>query len=368
MRKVWKLAGAVAGLMVWAGQAGAVNAPNNDIPYAAATWNYEFSDGARDSDDGQGYQLIYGVPLSWDKTALEVTFSDIGRTRHLDGNKDYQTLLMLDLVRDFGLFGWDTKWLPKFKPFVLAGLGGIQEDVRGDRHIHFGGELGAGLLLPTNFHGWSLRADARVLGQSNDKSVAGEDMLIDYRVTAGLQIPLSYFYGEKAAVAPGADCELAVVDVGSGRRDCAADTDHDGVADSIDQCPGTALGTIVDTKGCPSGDGQVLSVVEFKTASAELTDDSKTRLNSVASKIKAIEDSSVTIEVGGHTDSVGNEPYNLMLSEQRAESVRQYLIAQGVSDKSLSAHGYGKVQPLGNNSTEAGRQENRRVEFKIVVN
>ena len=368
MRKVWNVAGAVAVLFgIWAGQAAAVNTPDYDIPYVAAQYSLEFGDSARDSDDGDGYQLSLGFPLEWTNTALELTFADLSRNRNIDGNPDYQTTLMANLVRDFGLFGWESKYLPKFKPFVLVGLGAVQEDVQGDKHLHIGGEAGGGLLLPTGIHGLALRADARALLQQNDKSAAGEDMLLDYRVSFGLQLPLTPFFDRGAKVAPAADCELAVVDVSSGRRDCAADSDHDGVADSIDQCPGTPTGTIVDTKGCPQGDAAVLKAVEFNTGSADLTEDSKIILDGVAATLLGM-DVDAAIEIGGHTDGIGNEPYNLMLSEQRAEVVKQYLIAKGLSPDSLQAHGYGKYQPLGNNQTDDGRQVNRRVEFKIVVN
>lgn len=366
MRKMLTL-GLGAALVLSAGQAFAVNAPDYDIPYAAAQYLHEFGDNARDSDDGQGYQLTLGVPLSWSKTALEITFSDLARERNLDGNKDYQTAMLVDLVRDFGLFGWETQYLPKFKPFALAGLGAIQEDVRGDKHLHVGGNVGAGLLFPTHFYGLAFRTEARVLAQDNSKSVEGEDFLIDYRVTAGLQLPLTPFFDTGAKVAPAADCSVAVVDPKSGRSDCSADSDRDGVADVADECPGTPSGTIVNTKGCPVSEGAVLRGVEFKTASAELTDDSKTILDGAVKTLSEPNTSIVVLEVGGHTDSVGNEPYNLMLSEQRAESVRQYLIGKGVPADNLQAHGYGKAQPVASNNTAEGRQENRRVEFKIVI-
>lgn len=367
MRKVWNVAGAVAGVLgLWAGQVAAVSAPNYETaPYAAVQFVHESGDTARDSDTGTGYQLSIGLPLSLDKTALEITFADISRDRNIDGNPDYQTLLVANIVRDFGLFGWESSFLPKFKPFVLLGLGAVQEDVQGDKHLHIGGEAGGGLLLPTSFHGLALRADARALIQGNGTSAPAEDILIDYRVSLGLQLPLSR---GSAPVAAAADCELAVVDVKSGRRDCAVDSDHDGVADSIDRCPGTPSGTIVDTKGCPKGEGAVVKPVKFHTGSADLTDDSKLILDGVAATLISYNESSVVVEAGGYTDAVGNEPYNLMLSEQRADTVKRYLLDKGVETRSFEARGYGKTNPAADNDTDEGRFENRRVEFKIVVN
>jgi outer membrane protein OmpA-like peptidoglycan-associated protein len=72
------------------------------------------------------------------------------------------------------------------------------------------------------------------------------------------------------------------------------------------------------------------------------------------------------LEVEGHTDSVGGEAYNQHLSEQRAGSVRDYLIQQGISGKDLSpAKGFGESQPVATNDTAAGRQRNRRVELIV---
>jgi len=74
----------------------------------------------------------------------------------------------------------------------------------------------------------------------------------------------------------------------------------------------------------------------------------------------------LVVEVAGHTDSVGTDAYNLDLSQRRAESVRQYLIDKGVDSGNLSAKGYGESQPIESNDTEEGRDENRRVNLRIL--
>jgi OOP family OmpA-OmpF porin len=73
-----------------------------------------------------------------------------------------------------------------------------------------------------------------------------------------------------------------------------------------------------------------------------------------------------TFEVAGHTDSIGSDAYNLRLSQRRADSVRSYLVQQGVDANRMSAVGYGESQPVADNGTEAGRAENRRVELRIT--
>ena len=73
----------------------------------------------------------------------------------------------------------------------------------------------------------------------------------------------------------------------------------------------------------------------------------------------------LNIEVEGHTDSVGSDEYNQKLSEQRASSVRDYLISQGLRADILTAKGFGETTPVATNDTAAGRQQNRRVELVV---
>jgi OOP family OmpA-OmpF porin len=72
------------------------------------------------------------------------------------------------------------------------------------------------------------------------------------------------------------------------------------------------------------------------------------------------------LEVGGHTDNIGSVPYNQALSERRAVAVSHALAEAGVDPKRLSAVGYGEDVPLGDNTIDAGRALNRRIEIKIV--
>ena len=72
-------------------------------------------------------------------------------------------------------------------------------------------------------------------------------------------------------------------------------------------------------------------------------------------------------EIAGHTDNVGDASFNLALSKQRAEAVRQYLIAKGIDGVLLTSTGYGDTQPIASNDDEAGRAMNRRVDFRIVL-
>ena len=79
-----------------------------------------------------------------------------------------------------------------------------------------------------------------------------------------------------------------------------------------------------------------------------------------------VENPKVNVEIGGHTDGIGSQEYNQKLSEQRAKAVYNYFVEHGVNKKRLSYKGYGKLEPIADNSTDAGRQQNRRVELKII--
>ena len=76
----------------------------------------------------------------------------------------------------------------------------------------------------------------------------------------------------------------------------------------------------------------------------------------------------MAVELSGHTSSEGRDDYNLKLSSDRANAIKQWLTTKGVDEKRIIAVGYGKTKPVADNSTEDGRKKNRRVELKIIKN
>ena len=104
--------------------------------------------------------------------------------------------------------------------------------------------------------------------------------------------------------------------------------------------------------------------VTFATNSSDLRPAFFEVLNSVGKVMKEFDQT--VVEVAGHTDSTGSEEYNQGLSERRAGSVSQYLVARGISDQRLITVGMGELRPVADNTTEAGRQANRRVEITVV--
>ena len=89
-------------------------------------------------------------------------------------------------------------------------------------------------------------------------------------------------------------------------------------------------------------------------------------LNSVARVLKKYDNS--TVLVSGHTDSTGSADYNLNLSRNRAQSVAAYLQGQGIKASRFEVMGLGSSNPIASNETASGREQNRRVEIKIIPN
>lgn len=144
------------------------------------------------------------------------------------------------------------------------------------------------------------------------------------------------------------------------------DSDKDGTNDDRDRCAGTPAGTRVDASGCPvvTKTPVVLEGVNFEFGKASLLPEARTVLDQVAASLVANPD--VRVEVAGYTDSTGPKAVNAKLSQERAGTVRAYLIENGVSAGQLETKGYGPADPVASNDTREGRSQNRRVELHKI--
>lgn len=113
-----------------------------------------------------------------------------------------------------------------------------------------------------------------------------------------------------------------------------------------------------------AGSSIVLNNVFFDTDKSELKPTSKIELDKLLAFLN--DNPSLKVELGGHTDNVGSDESNLILSEKRASAVVNYLVSNGITAERLSAKGYGESKPLESNDTEKGRAKNRRTEFTIL--
>ena len=104
--------------------------------------------------------------------------------------------------------------------------------------------------------------------------------------------------------------------------------------------------------------------ITFSVNKSDIRSDFYSVLNSVAQALKEYDQT--TVRISGYTDSTGAVSLNQRLSEDRANSVRSYLVAQGISSERIDSAGYGPSNPIASNATDEGRQANRRVEIKLI--
>lgn len=248
--------------------------------------------------------------------------------------------------------------LGRARPYVGAGLG----------YAQFSGEQPAGLSLgrswgPTAVAGIDLgvtqrffvNLSARWVDVDSKVKLNGNrvgDVALDPMIYS---VNLGYRFGATAAPAVAAVAAIAPAVVAKPIAP-PADSDGDGVIDPNDMCPDTPRGTRVGPQGCPC---DLTLKLNFAFDSSALTDSDKAQLDAAVAELKRLNWTSGVIE--GHTDSIGSDAYNQKLSERRAATVREYLIAQGISESRMVPTGFGETQPVADNKTAEGRAENRRV-------
>jgi OOP family OmpA-OmpF porin len=171
-----------------------------------------------------------------------------------------------------------------------------------------------------------------------------------------------------------------VANVETAVNDLKKDSDGDGVSDQFDKCPNTPAGTVVDGSGCPInfpppidtslfvrkttvvvGPAKAYANIQFEFDSSVLKTESYPILDLTSADLKS---SGAVCELDGFASSEGTAAHNMRLSKDRANSVKTYLVNSGVAAKKLKVKAFGETHPVADNSTEAGRILNRRVEFK----
>jgi OmpA-OmpF porin, OOP family len=308
------------------------------------------------------WELKHGATLDYGLAVGKILNEDWNLELNLNGSRpDYH-----DVPGHLGMYGADLNVLRVFNrggtfmPYVEAGLGSLTVSPSGasaSNHTFFAPTAGLGAFIKL----WENSDASRSLMLRPDLEVRGDrlgqtDSKTDYLYTLGLV----YTFG------PGTPPPPPPV-VAAPPPPPPPPPAPPPVPKTL--CPSgevPAPGAAVDANGCPLKGDVVLEGVNFQTNSAELTGDSKPILDKVAQGLR--EHPHLTVEVQGHTDSTGSAPYNLALSERRAESVRAYLVSQGVSASQLSAKGYGETEPIASNKTVVGRRANRRVVMHVLDN
>jgi OOP family OmpA-OmpF porin len=152
------------------------------------------------------------------------------------------------------------------------------------------------------------------------------------------------------------------------------DVDGDGLYPPEDACPDQpeTVNGFEDENGCPDELPEevkkytgVIEGIFFDTGKATIRSKSFVTLDAAAKVL--IDYPSLRVEVSGHTDTNGKREKNLVLSQDRADSVKQYLVGKGIAAERITTRGAGPDEPIGDNKTKAGRQMNRRIEFKLLT-
>ncbi len=164
------------------------------------------------------------------------------------------------------------------------------------------------------------------------------------------------------------------------------DTDGDGLSDGDEVLKYKTDPLNVDTDGGTVNDGVevnrgtnpldpnddvvkvgvpiILEGITFSTGKADITPESENTLRKALKTLETYSD--ITVEIAGYTDDVGSATSNQKLSEKRANSVRDWLVREGIDPTRIEARGYGESNPIASNDTPEGRQKNRRIEFKRI--
>lgn len=326
-------------------------------PMAGYVWGDD--DRGVDFDGGMG-QINIGNALN-EKVDLDfrLQYLDMGDT--------------LDQVGAGLEFTWFKDRAARVTPLFTVGAGWIDNDLKSGANTDDSLviDAGFGLQVRLNDHGIALRGDVR---QRVDFAQA--DDYADTTALIGLVVPV----GKKQTAAPVAPIDSdgdGVVDTkdacpGTAQgtpvdsTGCALDSDKDGVNDGDDLCPNTKKGAEVDATGCEQKQAVAMPVVTvyFDLNSSVLSAAGKAKLDAVSSKM--VERKYIVAVATGYTDSTGSADYNLQLSRKRANAVKGYLIERGVRTANIIAKGVGEADPVHSNDSKTGREQNRRVEVRLL--
>lgn len=266
-------------------------------------------------------------------------------------------------------------------PYIGVGVDYMKASFANASQHDFGAEVHAGLLADLTRNG------ALQLFAEAGEHLDGIHDSVNDRFT-GLGLRMNFGGAAPAAAPVVAKAAPAAAPAPVAPPPPPADSDHDGVVDSIDQCPNTVAGAKVDARGCeldsdkdgvvdrldkcpatPAGD-KVDAVgcsynmplqVTFDTNKATIKAESNGELDKFVQFLKDVP--SARGELQGHTDSDGSDKANLSLSQRRADAVKAYIVKAGIDGSRVTAKGYGESQPIADNKTAEGKAANRRVVF-----
>ncbi|MDM8569643.1 OmpA family protein [Thiotrichales bacterium HSG1] len=320
--------------------------------YVSPSVGYYFFD--EDGDNNAEDSLLYGLSIGYQinkNFALELNYSGIDSevddlATDLDGKlRNPGDDVTTDLIRLDGIYNLDLS--SPWSPYLAVGYTRLNQDPAfNSSEEEDMMDLGLGIkrsITPS----LSLKADVRAYHNFDNEDT-------DY----GLQLGVAYLFGATPPPPP----EPEPVKVVDPVDPCSLDDDQDGVNNCDDMCSGTPIGSKIETTGC-----RLLDVPEKIHLKILFDFDKAIVKQEYFPEIKRVVDfmqkyPSTKTEIQGHTDSTGNDAYNLDLSQRRTDAVFEVLVNEfGVDSSRLNPVGYGESQPIADNGTREGRQMNRRV-------
>jgi len=339
------------------------------ITFGGAHTDHEVTKDYFDDYIKHSYDLeLSGGYMIDEDTAVELSIVQPSPDQN-DGRADVEQARLSGLF----FFGEDA-----IKPYLTAGLGYGKASLNNFAEENALVSVGAGVQVAAtdNFflraeyryddmvnevvehNNYVLEAGLRFGGESVAKaSTSSNNMTDEAEKQAAAAKAKAEADAAKAAAAAKAKAEAE-----KARLAAMADSDKDGVLDTKDKCASTPANTTVDADGCPDFKGSLKGVF-FETSSARLTQNSQVVLDNAAAELKRYPN--LAVEVQAYTDSRGSDALNLKISEERAQSVRNYLLSKGVNADKVTAKGYGEANPIATNDTAEGRAQNRRVELVV---
>ncbi|MGH8279856.1 MAG: OmpA family protein [Gammaproteobacteria bacterium] len=334
----WVLAIAAAALVTASLGASAQDQSFDSRWYLAPQYSYAWPDSNEGTNNGSGWQLDFGKPLSeqWNLEFGVINY-DLDFKNGIPGSF-HQT--------EYGLNGlWFFNDRPKaFAPFVSLGAGANNQKVSGAGSNTKGyGTVGIGFLTSPWSWGGAIRFSVQ------EVHTFGNGNFNDTVASIGLQIPL----GAAPEAAPPPPPPPPPPAPAPAPQPPPPPAPVPAPAPAPAPPPAPAPQEIISLPG-----------VDFAHNSAVLTPSSRGTLDNAVQTLK--NNMHINAEVAGYTSSTGTAAYNLKLSQRRAESVMKYLVGHGIDAGRLTAKGYGEADPVASNKTAAGRAKNRRVELRVT--
>ncbi len=314
-----------------------------------------------------GYQAGVGHRLNSNLWVEGQFFGDTIETGKF-GTDNYQTGGGVDFHYAFGQRS-------EFTPFLIIGGGGVYNDVAGSNNDEVTPYLNVGLGFTKAIFGFDnlrLRGEVRAVyddfqeGQTDFRAGLGLEMGLGSAPVKEPEVVVREVPVEKIVIKEVPVERIVIKEVPAPAPEVvpvSVDDDGDGVVNERDKCPNTLKGARVDGNGCVVEQTLTIRDITFENDSARLTANAQRLMENVVAFLRS--DSSTRISISGHTDSVASDSYNMKLSRNRANEVRDYLVGYGIDASRLEAAGYGESRPVATNATAEGRELNRRVEFRI---